>query len=281
VGHARRATGHLQISGVWPGYQVTYRVNEAYALIGTGAADQAVARFRALCEVPLPRYLTARVRCLADLAMLTAALQRDPSAQLPEEALAGAIRNLRELEWPSVMHLLPQQIGLIFGRALARGIESDWVCAAIRTRRLPAPADAPEAWPWTVRIRALGTFEVYTESGALLDRPGDARKAASKPLELLRFPASSGLEMVAVDKVARELWPGDGRVKATPRPWRSTWRVCGDCSSATSPSSCTTTASGSTVNASGWMSRPWATGFQRASAPAHAATPRAGRWNRR
>jgi hypothetical protein len=211
VGHARRSIGYLQISGVWPGYQVTYRVNEAYALIGAGAAEEAVVRFRALSEVPLPRYLTARVRCLAELTDLIAAEQRDPHAPVSTEALASVMRRLRELEWPGVMHMLPQQIGRVFCHALEKGIEPDWVRAAIRTRHLPAPVGAPVSWPWLVRIRALGSFEVSTEIGPLFDRPGDARKAASKPLELLRFLASSGVEMLAVDKVACELWPGDGR----------------------------------------------------------------------
>ena len=211
VGHARRAIGHLQFGDVWPGYQVTYRVNEAYALIGAGAADEALARFRSFSEVPLPRYLGARLRCLVDLTKLIAAEQRDPDAPVPKDMLADVIRALRELEWPSVMHLLPQQIGRVFCRALAEGVESDWVCAAIRTRRLPAPAGAPEAWPWQVRIRALGSFEVSTEYQPVLGGTGAARKAASKPLELLRFLASCGLEMLPVDKVARELWPGDGR----------------------------------------------------------------------
>jgi hypothetical protein len=34
---AGRAVAYLQAGRVWPGYQVTYRLNEAYALLGTGA----------------------------------------------------------------------------------------------------------------------------------------------------------------------------------------------------------------------------------------------------
>jgi hypothetical protein len=211
VGHARRAVGYMQLSAVWPGYQVTYRVNEAYALIGIGAADEAVTRFRSLSEMPLPRYLTARLRCLVDLASLIAAQQRDPLAPLSRESLASVIRALRELEWPSVMHLLPQHIGQVLCQALVQGVECDWVRAAIRTRSLPAPAGAPENWPWQVRIWALGSFEVSTPNTPLLDRPGTSRKAASKPLEVLRFLASCGHDMLPVDKVAAELWPGDGR----------------------------------------------------------------------
>jgi hypothetical protein len=211
VSHARRALGHLQLSNVWPGYHVTYQVNEAYALIGAGAAAEAVVRFRALSEVALPRYLGARLRCLVNLSELIAMEQVDPQIPVPKEALANVIAALRTLEWAGVLHLLPQHIGRIFCHALNLGVEPDWVCAAIRTRRLGAPRGAPENWPWRVRIRALGSFEVSTANEPLLDRPGDARKAASKPLELLRYLASRGHDMLPVDGVARELWPGDGR----------------------------------------------------------------------
>jgi two-component SAPR family response regulator len=56
-------------------------------------------------------------------------------------------------------------------------------------------------------VRALGGFEVSTGTG----RTGDGRKAASKPLELLRLLAAHGNEAVRVDLIAESLWPGDGR----------------------------------------------------------------------
>jgi hypothetical protein len=208
LGHARRAIGYLHAGAVWPGFQVTYRVNEAYALIGAGAADEALVRFRSLTEMPLPRYLVARLQCLTELTALIA-LEQSARGALPRaEDLAPVIRSLRRLEWPGVLSLLPQHVGRVFAHALALGVEPEWVRAAVRTRRLPAPPGAPEAWPWAVKIRTLGGFEVVTEAGPLA---AGARKAASKPLELLRFLAAHGLEAVRIDSVAESLWPGDGR----------------------------------------------------------------------
>ena len=211
LGHARRALGHLQMSGAWPGYQVTYLVQEAYALIGCGAAEDAAARFQGLAEMPLPRYLAARVRCLAELTGLIAIGQCNGWDALPHEPLARAMRTLRELEWAGVLPLLPRHIGQVFAQALAQGAETDWVRAAIRTRRLAAPLGAPEAWPWAVRVHALGGFEVFSDSGNALGRTPEGRKAASKPLELLRYLACRGTEPASTETVARELWPGDGR----------------------------------------------------------------------
>jgi hypothetical protein len=53
VGHGRQAVAYLQAGRVWPGYQVTYRLNEAYALLGSGAHDDAIACLAALRERPL------------------------------------------------------------------------------------------------------------------------------------------------------------------------------------------------------------------------------------
>ena len=207
VGHGRRAVGYLQAGHVWPGYQVTYRINEAYALLGTGAYDDAIACLGALRERPHPRYLTARLECLSLLATLIAADRVGPWNATHQAALADAIRLLRELEWPNTLPSLPGHVARLFVRALETGVEVEWVRAAIRTRHLPAPARAPESWPWAVRVRVLGGFEVSTEH----DRAPDGHKAASKPLELLRLLAAHGHEAVRVDLIAESLWPGDGR----------------------------------------------------------------------
>ena len=211
VGHGRRAVGYLQAGNVWPGYQVTYRVNEAYALLGTGAHDEAIACLAALRERPHPPYLTARLECLSLLATLIAADRAGPWDGTHQAVLADAIRLLRELEWPNTLPSLPGHVARLFVRALETGVEVEWVRSAIRTRNLPAPPQAPESWPWAVRVRALGGFEVFTQEGRKGDGTRDARKAASKPLELLRLLAAHGNEAVRVESIAESLWPGDGR----------------------------------------------------------------------
>lgn len=217
VGHARRAVGHAQAAAVWPGYLVAYRVNEAYALLGTGAIDESLACFKEIGEAPMPRYQSSRLQCLSDLATLAAADRRGMWTDRTQADLAHLLARLRRLEWPSVLPTLPDYIAGLFARALAGGVEVDWVRAAIRTRALPAPRGAPENWPWPVKVRALGAFEVVSASGPLRRSADPARKAAAKPLELLRFLSAHGHDAVAIDSVAAALWPGDqreGRQKA-------------------------------------------------------------------
>ena len=207
VGHGRRAVGFLHAGRVWPGYQVTYRLNEAYALLGIGAYDEAIDCLAALQERPHPSYLTARLECLSLLARLIAADRVGPWDATHQADLAHAIRLLRELEWPNTLPSLPGHVARLFVRALGTGVEIEWVRAAIRTRNMPAPPQAPESWPWAVRVRAFGGFDVSTDGRRL----HDGRKAASKPLELLRLLAAHGNAAVRVDLIAENLWPRDGR----------------------------------------------------------------------
>ena len=211
VGHARRAVGHVRAAAVWPGYQVGYRANEGYALLGTGAIDEALACFNEIKETPMPRYQAARLQCLVDLAALSAADRRGQWTETNQAELAQTLRRLRELEWASVLPMLPEYIARLFSRALGGGLEVDWVRAAIRTRALSAPPGAPEAWPWPVLVRTLGRFEVVTESGPLRQPLRAAQKASSKPLDLLRFLAAHGHDAVPIDVAAATLWAGDGR----------------------------------------------------------------------
>jgi len=211
VGHGRRSVGYMQAGHVWPGYQVTYRVNEAYALLGAGSHDEAIACLAALRDRPHPPYLTARLECLSLLAVLISADRTGPWNASHQATLTDAIRLLRELEWPNTLYSLPGHVARLFVRALESGVEVEWVRSAIRARNLPAPPQAPESWPWAVRVRALGGFEVSTQGGQKGNGTREGRKAASKPLELLRMLAAHGNEAVRVDLIAETLWPGDGR----------------------------------------------------------------------
>ena len=44
--------------------------------------------------------------------------------------------------------------------ALEHDIESDFVRRLIESRNIAPPANAPESWPWTIRVHALGGFSV-------------------------------------------------------------------------------------------------------------------------
>lgn len=87
--------------------------------------------------------------------------------------------------------------------ALERDIETDYVRRVIRRRDLSAPPGTGEAWPWSVRIRALGSLEVDVQD-TRLEFPV---RAQGKPLELLRQLIAQGGEQVPLSLLADALWP--------------------------------------------------------------------------
>lgn len=113
-----------------------------------------------------------------------------------------------------MLPLLPAHLARLWSRALETAIEPDWVQASILSRRLaPPPHAGPQAWPWPVKLRVLGSFSCEVDGTDLtLASAGAGSKAASRPLALLRrIAAEGGHEGVATDTVAEALWPGEGR----------------------------------------------------------------------
>ncbi|RVT50113.1 winged helix-turn-helix domain-containing protein [Rubrivivax albus] len=208
---ARLCDGLARQAGATPAYTVTYRVNEAYALLGQGAVDDAVALVCELAAVPMPPRLQQRVALLARLFTLA----RDDRAGRwdadQDAALETTVQRLRALDWTGVLALLPAVVARLWARALEAGIEPDWVHAAITSRALPPPEPCwPDAWPWPLRLQVLGGF-TWQRAG-----DGDAAtqggRAALKPIELLsRLAAEAGLAPMPAETLAQALWPGEGR----------------------------------------------------------------------
>jgi DNA-binding SARP family transcriptional activator len=93
----------------------------------------------------------------------------------------------------------------LFSRALATGIETEFVVEVIRRLDLPPPPDAQwdAEWPWPLRIHSLGHFELL-RGGEPLRAAG---KAQRKPLELLQLLIALGGEEVAETRLSEVLWP--------------------------------------------------------------------------
>jgi len=91
--------------------------------------------------------------------------------------------------------------------ALEQGIEVDFVSSLIRKCGLAPPANAPEAWPWPLRIHALGQFTLWRD-GVAITVEG---KGQRKPLELLRALIAHGAHSAAkglqTPEVVDMLWP--------------------------------------------------------------------------
>jgi DNA-binding SARP family transcriptional activator len=103
--------------------------------------------------------------------------------------------------------------GYLFAEALRQGVQSDYVCELIRQLRIRPPEDAPDSWPWPVRIYGLGRFEVLRD-GEKLEFSG---RAPRKVLALLREIVAGGGEPVSSYQLVDTLWPdedGDAGRKA-------------------------------------------------------------------
>jgi DNA-binding SARP family transcriptional activator len=91
----------------------------------------------------------------------------------------------------------------LYAEALKQGIEVDYVRDVIQRRGLLPEAPYSASWPWPLRVRTLGSFEVLRH-GVPLAWEG---KAQRKPLELLKVLIALGGRDVPVDKLIGLLWP--------------------------------------------------------------------------
>jgi DNA-binding SARP family transcriptional activator len=99
----------------------------------------------------------------------------------------------------------PEVIAGLCTRALEGGVEVDYARRLVRAHRLrPDPAlPAPEAWPWPIRIRALGGFEIEVNDSPVVAMG----KAQRKPIALLKVVIALGHPAVREREVADALWP--------------------------------------------------------------------------
>jgi len=93
-------------------------------------------------------------------------------------------------------------MSILFAQALEQGIEPDLVKQVIRMFRLKPAAGAPDAWPWRIRVRSLGRFDVVVD-----DKPLEfSRKVPRKTLALLKVLIALGGQEVSERAVCDALW---------------------------------------------------------------------------
>ena len=93
--------------------------------------------------------------------------------------------------------------GLLAAAAIERRIRVPTALAFIREFGLKAPGPHLENWPWPIKIRCLGPFEILAA-----DRPLDyGSKTPRKLLALLKAIIALGSRDVPEQKLADALWP--------------------------------------------------------------------------
>jgi hypothetical protein len=98
----------------------------------------------------------------------------------------------------------PAPLLRLCSKALESGIEVDYVRALIRKRCL-VPETPPlhlDTWPWLLKIRTLGAFEVTRD-----DEPVALTGKVKKPLEMLKALIAFGGKNVSMERLSDALWP--------------------------------------------------------------------------
>jgi DNA-binding SARP family transcriptional activator len=175
--------------------------------VDVGEHEQALARSGALLEELSPRaspLLRCSVLLLQAWAALAAGDDRLVESALREGLAISARKNLL-VPLPTSRRFLT----LLIAEALRRGIEPAQAQHIARKRGLTPPLPAPDAWPWPVRIRLLGSFEVIVDGQSITS----SHKAPYRLLELLQAIAAGYPEGIPVRDLIDTFWSdSDGDV---------------------------------------------------------------------
>lgn len=142
-----------------------------------------------------------RTGCL--LHLLRAWMTRFADPQASRQDLVQALALAQAARYTMYFRLLPALAASVSALALQADVAPQFVDEVIRSRQLPAPADADARWPWTLWLNLLGGFEMRRDGKR---EPGSA-KTQQKPLELLRLLACERSLTLSTEAAVAALWP--------------------------------------------------------------------------
>lgn len=193
---AARITGFLGTESVW-------QAQRACGLADQGRIAEAVETMAAArAVVGGPQFTTFEAWYSAtDAWCALAGGDREAAVAHLRRALdpAHPSKKIAKLCW--LRHRLPE----LFSLALAEHIAPDLVRRLIRDWRIPPASSLDPGWPWPVRIRALGRFEVLLDDVPLLHR----HKAPRRLLQLLKTIVALGGRDVPLSRLADAMFPLD------------------------------------------------------------------------
>lgn len=218
------------------------RMNQTAAAVKSAERAVALARETGLPVIQLPHFIARLAHARAGTGDRAGALSAmDEALALASDADRRALAQQRDaldigfdLAWGASSELTAkvarlidtykQRSSTVFLRnrpdlaariadyALQAGIEPDFVRLLITRNALVAPPGASPAWPWRLRVRLLGGFELARD-GAPMRSEG---KAQQRPLDLLKFLAALGGDNVETAAIMAALWPdADGAAAKT------------------------------------------------------------------
>ena len=172
--------------------------------IEIGSGDAVRARKRLLDESERhPRRSLYREMSLILADVASAAQSLKSNGEIPPELTRRIVERAREHAWPGFATLLAPIAARLCSDALRMGIEVEFVRHVIRERHVPAPDACEPAWPWPIRIHALGGLRVDANDVPIHFGP----KAPRKPLDLLKLLVARGPGAIDMATVFDALWP--------------------------------------------------------------------------
>lgn len=163
-----------------------------------GNFERAVAELEQFLAQLTPWAPQLRNSMSAALAIFSLRLARKEQARVyAAQAFAGMARAGHLVVSANPLH----DFARLCAFALEQGIEAPFVRELIRERRLqPAPDARSQAWPWALRIQALGPLTLWANGVPLSAPRGKAR-------ELLCALVALGGRDVSIEKLCDSLWP--------------------------------------------------------------------------
>lgn len=197
--HLEQEQGALQRLGSHF-HEVIWHHGMAYVHYAQGRAMQA--DFHLTTALNIARLMESRSHefgCLLTSAYF--AVQRGASAN---SLLRQGLSLGKEEGYLHFVWWQPKVMAVLCAQALNAGIETEYVQQLIRHRKLRPVESSPRCinWPWPVRIRLLGDFEIQV-AGQAMAFPLKSRK----PLEMLATLIALGGQEVREGQIADLLWP--------------------------------------------------------------------------
>jgi DNA-binding SARP family transcriptional activator len=200
VFHATRASSYSTELGQPPPSRAVYLVNEAQARLRVGELTTGLRLLREAATL-VPARFTDEIRDMIGLVEAYEAILAGRAEGRP--LLAQAWAAMRERQFYDTFDGDPDFGAELCALALAEGIETEFVRTLIETRGISPPADAPENWPWPIRLNALGDFTLLRR-GEPVTFEGKAQK---RPIEFLKMLTALGGRAVPKEKLCDLLWP--------------------------------------------------------------------------
>lgn len=117
--------------------------------------------------------------------------------------LGAGFAQARSIDYVRYFGLLPDFAAQVCGAALELDVDAAYVRKAIAARSLTCPDRGVAAWPWPLRVCALGGFAIERDGAPFKF----GRKAPKRLLDMLRLLVVLGGRQVDAGRVASVVWP--------------------------------------------------------------------------